>query len=885
VARRSVRLKLGLVMLTGMVSMALALGMLMLSTANGLFLQQARAELLRRNQGVGDDIDGLTERAAQALTLARQDPAFDAFYSAPLGSAEREAARRVIEGQVRAIEKLFAVDEICLIAADGSEDVRGLGGVIAGPDQLSADETDNPFFSSALALSDGQVYRSSEPYLSTDSGTWAVAHATPIVLPDGRHVGVLHFEIPLEWFADTLGGAADDGGYSFLISDAGHVLVHPGLSTRPRPLAHESDDHAFPHLSDWGSDELRAIGPAMLRGLAGSATFREESETYEVVYRPVFGGKWVVATVLPHSTIFQPTLALVRHTLVVAVPLLTAALALLTWYGTRLLVPLQRLARGLRAATEGDLDQEVGGDSPDEIGQLGRAFDGMARALKATRARQATVDRELAEARDAALAALSSKSEFLATMSHEIRTPLNAIIGLTAQLLETPLQPEQRRDADVVRAAGEALLALLNDVLDLSKMEAGRLEVEALPCDLAGVVQDAVGLLQRSATDKGLVLRSRVALNVPDTLLGDAARLRQVLINVVSNAIKFTAVGWVDVRVACVEERADAVVVRFEVQDSGIGIAADAQRRLFEPFVQADSSTTRRHGGTGLGLAICRRVVESMGGQIGVDSAPGQGARFWFTVPFRLLVMPPAHAGERLLVVEDSAINQRVIVRMLRKLGYQADAVDDGYAALSAWGSGSFAAIMMDCRMPGLDGYQTTAEIRRREVEQGSARTPIIAVTASALPGERERCAAAGMDDLVPKPLRPDLLAAALARCQPERPHAAARAGIPQMLETTAELTAELLDVYRAEAPRQLLVLRAAAAGGRHDQVRRAAHQLGSESTLLGMDEVSRLCRRIERLETADGTLAGYVDEVSVALRQALDRLAEPAQAGGESNM
>jgi signal transduction histidine kinase len=238
----------------------------------------------------------------------------------------------------------------------------------------------------------------------------------------------------------------------------------------------------------------------MLAGNAGSASFRDGSETYEVVYQPVFGGKWVVATVLPHSTIFEPTFELIRRTLVVAVPLLTIALALLTWYGTRLLTPLQRLARALQAASEGDLNQEIGGESPDEIGHLGRAFDGMSRALRATRARQAAADRALAQARDEAVAALRARSEFLATMTHEIRTPLNAIIGLTAQLLDTPLAPDQRQDTEVVRNAGESLLVLLNDVLDLSKLEAGRLEIESLPCDVVGVVSRSTCQSTCSAT-------------------------------------------------------------------------------------------------------------------------------------------------------------------------------------------------------------------------------------------------------------------------------------------------------------------------------------------------------------------------------------------------
>ena len=243
-ARRSLRVKLGLVTLLGMASMALALGTLMFSTANGLFLQQARAELLRRNQGVADNINNLTQRAAESLLLARQDPAFDAYYNAAPGSPERDAARQVIEREVVYLQKLFAIDEICLIGANGAEDVRGVGGTVTALDQLSPDETGNSFFAAALALPDGQVYRSSDPYVSEDSNDWAVAHATPIVLADGRRAGVLHFEIPLAWFAAVLQSSSSDGGYSFLMSRDGHLLVHPRLVDRAQEDAEQDATRA-----------------------------------------------------------------------------------------------------------------------------------------------------------------------------------------------------------------------------------------------------------------------------------------------------------------------------------------------------------------------------------------------------------------------------------------------------------------------------------------------------------------------------------------------------------------------------------------------------------------------------------------------------------------
>jgi PAS domain S-box-containing protein len=485
---------------------------------------------------------------------------------------------------------------------------------------------------------------------------------------------------------------------------------------------------------------------------------------------------------------------------------------------------------------------------------------------------------ELIRAKELAEVATVAKSRFLANMSHEIRTPLNGVVGFLELLDGTGLDGQQRELVSDARSAAADLLYLINDILDFSKIEAGRLNLEMIEFNLRGMLADVPALFVGKAREKGIRFETSFGTDLPETVLGDLARLRQVLNNLLSNAIKFTHHGSVTFAAKRVETIGDTVRIRFAVRDTGIGMTPEEQNRLFTPFTQTDASTTRKYGGTGLGLAISKELVGMMQGEIGVHSAPGEGSEFFFTIQLGVVKKStqtgmvgsgdPSAATEsltshhpvsgsvewlrqpRILLVEDSPLNRKLVSLMLKKQGLACEFAVDGNEACQAVQVNEYDIVFMDCQMPRMDGYESTARIRA--MEAGRKHTPIIAMTANAMKGAREECLKAGMDDYISKPVDSEqvfrMIERYAATLQPKERDLLANSRVQFMAKTgfSRSQAEELFDEYLDFLPAMLEKLAEAFQNGDFPELARFAHQLYGSAANLRLGELAEISGELE---------------------------------------
>ena len=615
----------------------------------------------------------------------------------------------------------------------------------------------------------------SAPYFDEGGGDVLMCTYSAPFFQNRQFAGVVTCDVTTDWIEQILNEKMFVGGRFVLISTAGSIVSHPNadwVMQQAETISHSFNDSDWKGMNKTIGDILDAFHPDSTSTIEGiyhpelSLIMRAASQGSNVwtegIQLPANG--WVLICLVPEEAAYGQANSQFQHTLLLFLFGMLLLSTYLYWQvDRRIIEPIRQLAVATNAIAKGDFEHQidmsitVGG----ELSEVSQNFNRMTENLRES---MTSAIRNASE-KKAAEEANKTKSAFLANMSHEIRTPMNGIIGLADLLATSKLDEQQHQYIDLIRSSADALLTIINDILDHSKIDAGKLLIDSYSFDLRRLLREMSFSFSHTAQQKSVEFQSIVSPDVPRFVHGDANRLRQVLSNFLSNALKFTeANGKVELRAVLLNEADKEDFVHFEVSDTGIGMTAEQMKRLFQPFEQADTSTSRKYGGTGLGLTISKKLMEMMGGDTGCRSTYGSGSTFWCELPLPLSsevqqqtersgMIAPNMKQLDILLVDDVKVNLIVLSSILQQWGQIIATADNGMQAIDLMKTHKYDLVLMDCQMPEMDGYECTRQVRIPETGALDPHVPIIAVTAHAMTGDKERCLAAGMDDYISKPI------------------------------------------------------------------------------------------------------------------------------------